>query len=258
MKKREKTANLVNESEILETQNTDLKNQIQDLEKQRRKLMDMLSMHTPNCVKNNPQANIPSQQFEEYVANAEAFLNNFDSHQPQFNENPGGDFEIGSTNGTALSPFSKDPNLAKLLDVSTSQVFPRSYDNRTYSPNLYVQTVPTNYYNPNNNNNNNKSKPSDNRVCYDFRSDDERYKQKNGKNFTKSKEDLYNRGAKKIDNDNIDVFRTSFQCNDDADSYRPNGMIDGNFFTNRTDNIFSNNDYTNNFGNNPLDNGCMA
>lgn len=43
--------NLVQESEILETQNIDLKTQIQELESQRRRLVDMLSMHGPACVK---------------------------------------------------------------------------------------------------------------------------------------------------------------------------------------------------------------
>ncbi|PSN40623.1 hypothetical protein C0J52_09218 [Blattella germanica] len=47
----------VGESEILENQNQDLKSQIQELETQRRRLMDMLSMHTPTCMKNN--SNIP-------------------------------------------------------------------------------------------------------------------------------------------------------------------------------------------------------
>ncbi|XP_047099161.1 activating transcription factor 3 [Schistocerca piceifrons] len=53
LKKRERTVNLVQESEILETQNHDLKSQIQDLEAQRRRLIDMLSMHTPTCLKNS-------------------------------------------------------------------------------------------------------------------------------------------------------------------------------------------------------------
>ncbi|KAJ9596962.1 hypothetical protein L9F63_011992, partial [Diploptera punctata] len=52
LKKRERTVNLVQESEILENQNQDLKTQIQELETQRRRLMDMLSMHSPTCMKN--------------------------------------------------------------------------------------------------------------------------------------------------------------------------------------------------------------
>lgn len=39
------------ESEILENQNLDLKTQIQELETQRRRLMDMLSVHGPSCTK---------------------------------------------------------------------------------------------------------------------------------------------------------------------------------------------------------------
>lgn len=39
------------ESEILETQNHDLKSQIQELETQRRRLVDMLSIHKPCCTK---------------------------------------------------------------------------------------------------------------------------------------------------------------------------------------------------------------
>lgn len=54
LKKRERTVNLVQESEVLENQNQDLKSQIQELETQRRRLMDMLSMHKPTCMKNLP------------------------------------------------------------------------------------------------------------------------------------------------------------------------------------------------------------
>ncbi|KAG8243351.1 activating transcription factor 3 isoform X1 [Homalodisca vitripennis] len=51
LKKRERTVNLVQESEILENQNHDLKSQIQELETQRRRLVDMLSIHRPSCTK---------------------------------------------------------------------------------------------------------------------------------------------------------------------------------------------------------------
>ncbi|CAH2982890.1 unnamed protein product [Chilo suppressalis] len=53
MKKRERTVNLVTESEVLENQNIDLKAQLKDLEVQKRQLMDMLSLHSASCVKNN-------------------------------------------------------------------------------------------------------------------------------------------------------------------------------------------------------------
>ncbi|XP_017484278.1 PREDICTED: activating transcription factor 3-like [Rhagoletis zephyria] len=50
MKKRERTQNLIKESEQLETQNVDLKSQVRTLEAERRKLFDMLQCHTTTCV----------------------------------------------------------------------------------------------------------------------------------------------------------------------------------------------------------------
>ena len=60
MKKRERTVNLVNESEILESQNKELKSQVNDLENQRRKLMEVLQAHGPECVHHNGYQPLPS------------------------------------------------------------------------------------------------------------------------------------------------------------------------------------------------------
>lgn len=49
LKKRERTANLMHESETMEAQNIDLKNQLQELRNQERMLMDVLSVHRPQC-----------------------------------------------------------------------------------------------------------------------------------------------------------------------------------------------------------------
>ncbi|XP_012260367.1 activating transcription factor 3 [Athalia rosae] len=65
LKKREKTVILVQESEILETQNHDLKSQIQELETQRRRLMEMLSVHSPTCLKQGSGSESSFQQFAE-------------------------------------------------------------------------------------------------------------------------------------------------------------------------------------------------
>lgn len=65
LKKREKTTILVQESEILETQNHDLKTQIQELETQRRRLVDMLSLHGPTCLKQGGADATSYQQFAE-------------------------------------------------------------------------------------------------------------------------------------------------------------------------------------------------
>jgi activating transcription factor 3 len=60
MKKRERTVNLVHESEVLETQNIDLKAQVRDLEAQRRKLLDVLQSHGANCVHQGGYQPLPS------------------------------------------------------------------------------------------------------------------------------------------------------------------------------------------------------
>lgn len=65
LKKREKTVILVQESEILETQNHDLKTQIQELETQRRRLVDMLSLHSPTCLKQGGADAASYQQYAE-------------------------------------------------------------------------------------------------------------------------------------------------------------------------------------------------
>lgn len=258
MKKREKTANLVNESELLENQNIDLKSQIQDLEKQKRELMDMLSMHSQTCVKNNRAANAADsgslqnhQQFQDFVSdNEQSYITNFDGNG-NFNDAES-DFEIGSTNGTnAMNPYSKDPNFAKLIDLPQSspygtKPYERSYTIAGYNPE-------TNYYQQ-------RQKSDDNRVSFVYPSDEETLK-KSGK-YVKSKDGYRTEKKTQMSHHHHQQqqqheFRTNFQCNDDADSYRPNGIIDGNFFANRTD-IFSSNDYTAAFGTNPLDNGCMA
>lgn len=53
MKKREKTLNLVQESETLENQNVTLKTEVRDLETQRQKLVQLLEAHTIKCVHHN-------------------------------------------------------------------------------------------------------------------------------------------------------------------------------------------------------------
>lgn len=66
------------ESETLESQNHDLKNQIQELEIQRRRLVDMLSLHTPTCIKQN--------------------INNSDNNYQQFNNNNNNNSNVNNNN----------------------------------------------------------------------------------------------------------------------------------------------------------------
>lgn len=60
MKKRERTANLINESEVLESQNIDFKAEIRNLENQRRRLMDILQAHSAQCVHQGGYQPLPS------------------------------------------------------------------------------------------------------------------------------------------------------------------------------------------------------
>lgn len=59
MKKREKTINLVSESETLENQNISLKTEARELECQRQKLVQLLEAHSPKCVYRNGYHPIP-------------------------------------------------------------------------------------------------------------------------------------------------------------------------------------------------------
>lgn len=60
MKKRERTVNLVNESETLDAQNKELKAQVSELESQRRKLMEVLQAHSGSCVRREGFGPLPS------------------------------------------------------------------------------------------------------------------------------------------------------------------------------------------------------
>lgn len=60
MKKRERTVNLVNESETLDAQNKELKSQVTELENQRRKLMEVLQAHSSSCVHQKGFQPLPS------------------------------------------------------------------------------------------------------------------------------------------------------------------------------------------------------
>lgn len=99
MKKREKTANLVTESEVLETQNIDLKTQIKDLEKQRRGLEDMLAQHA--CVRRGqtilPATALPGA-YDSYSQPVQPFMD------PDFGDS------------SALISYNKDPNFGKIMD----------------------------------------------------------------------------------------------------------------------------------------------
>lgn len=68
MKKRERTINLVSESETLETQNQDLKSQVRNLEMERRTLAEMLQAHGQSCLRQpNFQPPVCTVQVAKYL-----------------------------------------------------------------------------------------------------------------------------------------------------------------------------------------------
>ncbi|KAL2737992.1 activating transcription factor 3 [Vespula squamosa] len=85
LKKREKTVILVQESETLETQNHDLKSQIQELEMQRRRLVDMLSLHGPTCLKQGGATDTSYQQYAEPL-HLPSYQDNFVQPPPALNQ----------------------------------------------------------------------------------------------------------------------------------------------------------------------------
>lgn len=86
LKKREKTTNLMQESNVLETKNYDLKSQIQELETQRNELMKMLSAHP--CARRHPHQHHQQQHHQHQSQH---------QHQQQLQEQ------------YAVEPYATDP-----------------------------------------------------------------------------------------------------------------------------------------------------
>ncbi|XP_059481368.1 transcription factor kayak isoform X3 [Neocloeon triangulifer] len=83
LKKREKTVNLVQESEVLDAQNHDLKAQIKNLEAEQRRLVDMLTVHQPACINNitsNPVSLIGVKDPQMAPHNQHHYSNYYSGH----------------------------------------------------------------------------------------------------------------------------------------------------------------------------------
>ncbi|XP_055907992.1 activating transcription factor 3 [Eupeodes corollae] len=84
MKKRERTQYLMKESEQLDTQNIDLKNQVRTLELERQQLFDMLQAHSPSCVRRggfNPPAKLLQSPAQKYLADLELDIKPFQTSE---------------------------------------------------------------------------------------------------------------------------------------------------------------------------------
>lgn len=84
LKKRERTANLVQESETLETQNVDLKNQIRDLQNQKQSLLEILAIHKPQCQHNIGKYSFDNCKHTFFFFAVKIGHNLSNSHKPSF------------------------------------------------------------------------------------------------------------------------------------------------------------------------------
>jgi len=62
-RKKERTGILMQESDVLEDQNVSFRTEIQRLETEKRRLMDVLAMHSPNCLKTGGQTALGSTDY---------------------------------------------------------------------------------------------------------------------------------------------------------------------------------------------------
>ncbi|XP_036228506.1 activating transcription factor 3 [Bactrocera oleae] len=165
MKKRERTQNLIKESEQLETQNVDLKTQVRSLEVERRKLLDMLQGHSTTCI-HAGGLNLPSKLLhspahkyltaidmdDNSTANgdmstANATVNRIQS-QTQQQVQVNNTFSNQSTHGaqrTVIPPMStiKFPRSAAAVAAAVNQQLHQLPTQQQHLPNGYCKPSPT-------------------------------------------------------------------------------------------------------------------
>lgn len=131
MKKRERTNNLVSESEQLETQNKEFRNQLQNLETERRKLLNMLDLHVTACIRPggyNLPANARESPGQNYLN--EQFLPELVCEQPQQIQNH------AQQSRTAIPPMTT-------IKYSRNGQRNHSHTNGDLLPNGYCKPSPT-------------------------------------------------------------------------------------------------------------------
>ncbi|XP_063894738.1 transcription factor kayak isoform X2 [Helicoverpa armigera] len=129
MKKRERTVNLVTESEVLESQNIDLKAQLKDLEVQKRRLMDMLTIHAASCVKSNnsntrQSPTTPYNMIGPYDSPS-TFPVSFDAHSPYIRPESA---NILTSSYTCVTPLNGDSSIDTISSLDTIYVAPQLTD----------------------------------------------------------------------------------------------------------------------------------
>jgi len=83
-RKKERTGILMQESDVLEDQNVSFRSEIQRLETEKRRLMDVLAMHSPNCLKTPPSGGQTGSSSTDYVNNT---IDPSGQHNGQYSSN---------------------------------------------------------------------------------------------------------------------------------------------------------------------------
>ncbi|CAG4952931.1 activating transcription factor 3 [Colias croceus] len=142
MKKRERTVNLVNESEVLENQNIDLKAQLKDLEVQKRQLMDMLSVHAASCLKNNSNRTSPTTSYNmlRSFESPTTFPVNFDAHSPYIRPESA---NILASSYTCVTPLNGNSSIDSISPLDSTYIAPQTIDVDYSRPDSVLSLPPT-------------------------------------------------------------------------------------------------------------------
>ncbi|VVD02874.1 unnamed protein product [Leptidea sinapis] len=145
MKKRERTVNLVNESEVLENQNIDLKAQLKDLEVQKRQLMDMLSVHAASCLKNNTATNTnrtsPTTSYNMIrTFESPTFPISFDTNSPYIRPESA---NILASSYTCVTPINGDSSIDTISSLESTYIAPHTIDMDYTRPESVLSLPPT-------------------------------------------------------------------------------------------------------------------
>uniref|UniRef100_A0A2H1WHX4 SFRICE_008224 n=1 Tax=Spodoptera frugiperda TaxID=7108 RepID=A0A2H1WHX4_SPOFR len=143
MKKRERTVNLVTESEVLENQNIDLKAQLKDLEVQKRRLVDMLTIHAASCVKSNnsntrQSPTTPYNMIGPYDSPT-TFPVSFDAHSPYIRPESA---NILTSSYTCVTPLNGDSSIDTISSLDTIYVAPQLTDPEYNRPDSVLSLPP--------------------------------------------------------------------------------------------------------------------
>uniref|UniRef100_A0A182JMQ8 Uncharacterized protein n=1 Tax=Anopheles atroparvus TaxID=41427 RepID=A0A182JMQ8_ANOAO len=130
MKKRERTVNLINESETLDAQNKELKSQVSKLETERRKLLEVLQAHGPTCVHQKGYQPLPSLSTITVPASTAPSSGNNGKYLSDLNYlDPGGNQEQATTEikySECLKSVVANANGSQ-MDAATGTLLPPGY-----------------------------------------------------------------------------------------------------------------------------------